>query len=452
MEFSYSRLDKIRQSNQLISVIALKDNLRLSRKVSEEKIISIWESYLLHASSPKISLYIHIPFCPGKKCSYCEYPSGVLKDSSELDIYLDRLEEQAKKFSSALGSRKLESLYIGGGTPSIFSLSQLERLYRIIFENFRFLDNSLLTHELSLATITPEKISLALSRGFRRFTFGVQSFDPSVLDLACRQEPDLAKIRQLSEKIQKTNGAWLSFDLMWGLAGDTLGKLEGSIRKALSISRSENISEIIIYSYHHSDTIRNRNKGNPAYFNYTRPYTEEDVRGLLARLSLEFSDFRFDSEDLSAVYIRPKSFVMPALIRYLSQPLSYLGNSALGLGIYSRSFIENHFSYICDDFCSYTLSYYPDKSFQKLIFILDSLFMPPRRIDTKAYKERFSTEFGKDFSSQLLFLEKEGKLALEGSSYIPQFSSEDDLVTIGLSFFPEKTIEELSRKTRKQPA
>jgi hypothetical protein len=64
--------------------------------------------------------------------------------------------------------------------------------------------------------------------------------------------------------------------------------------------------------------------------------------------------------------------------------------------------------------------------------------MPPRRIDTKAYKERFSTEFGKDFSSQLLFLEKEGKLALEGSSYIPQFSSEDDLVTIGLSFFLKK--------------
>jgi coproporphyrinogen III oxidase-like Fe-S oxidoreductase len=425
MRFSYRELDGIRQHQQILSPINIKDLLRDCKNVGTGQLVSLWKSYLKHSPAPKLSLYIHTPFCLGKRCNYCEYPSSILRNPGELDLYLDSLEKQARLFSEAVAPMQLDSLYLGGGTSTIYSLGQLRRLYTLIFGSFCFHPDAEISLELSLRTIDREKIRLSLERGFRKFTFGVQSFDPEVLRLANREPPDIGN-------------TMLSLDLMWGLPGDTPHKLESSLRKALDLS----LDVVILYNFHYFNLIKERNLSNPAYHDYKQPYPEAEVKKLLLRLSAEYPGYEFSIENLFSVRMKLKSKLFLGNRSYVTHPSALLRNSTLGLGIFSRSFIENHFTYLCNDFGSYDLYYYKDLSCQRILFIQDMLFSKERVIDTAEYRKLFSRDLEQDFGRPLSFLLENRKLKKEGSKYFPLIEKEEDIVDIGLAFCPEGKLEE----------
>lgn len=121
-------------------------------------------------------LYIHIPFCK-QKCGYCDFASFAGQEE-KIDTYLAALSKEA----AAYRGQPFSTLYIGGGTPSLLSLKQLENLYQIVGDTFgEVADFSESTIEANPESFTLEKAKLLRACGFNRVSLGLQSFDDKVL-------------------------------------------------------------------------------------------------------------------------------------------------------------------------------------------------------------------------------------------------------------------------------
>ena len=127
------------------------------------------------------TLYIHIPFCTGI-CTYCAYVTKSAKlGDSKIDNYLDILEKEINLYQNKLGKIKISTAYIGGGTPTIMSLSQLDRLYQMIRRNFNISNIEEFTLEGCPETMSTDKILQGLDNGINRISIGVESFNDKIL-------------------------------------------------------------------------------------------------------------------------------------------------------------------------------------------------------------------------------------------------------------------------------
>lgn len=287
MRLTFKQIDNLRIKSKIKKLVHIKTLLLdISKEVNEAKLIELWGSYLKHNhnSNPYLNLYVNSPFCLDKKCSYCHYKSEILKDFSDLDNYLDKIEVQAKKFSKLFKNFRFAGLYLGGGTASIYNFGQLKRLYGLIFDNFSFSKNAELNQEFSFRTMTEEKLQLCLKYGFNRLTFGLQSFDPEVLKLAKREYPDIEKIKRFVNIINNTPTRLVSGDILRFLPGDTIDKLYKSIKQAIDLG----LPQIFIYYFHSNDELKIRNKNNFPYYNYKKPYSDKEVKSLFKKMELEY--------------------------------------------------------------------------------------------------------------------------------------------------------------------
>ena len=127
-----------------------------------------------------LGLYISVPFCK-TKCSYCNFASDVFSPA-RMQAYVDRVIEQmtaadavAKAIHARL-SREVDTIYLGGGTPSILQPAQLEALFREIYRQFRVDEQAEITVECAPGTISDEMLRTLLRCGVNRVSLGVQSF------------------------------------------------------------------------------------------------------------------------------------------------------------------------------------------------------------------------------------------------------------------------------------
>lgn len=174
-----------------------------------------------------IGLYIHVPFCK-KKCPYCDFYS--LPFSDELE------KSYVKAVVRNIKSRKgivLDSIYFGGGTPSILSIKAYEEIFSAINTNFS-LENAEISLEANPSTVTLEKLIKLKKIGFNRISFGVQS---------CVDE-ELKKLGRLHDFQQAANAVInakkagfddISCDLMLGIIGQTSQSLKYTIEKLTSL-------------------------------------------------------------------------------------------------------------------------------------------------------------------------------------------------------------------------
>ena len=147
-----------------------------------------WTTISKHfLSTQKNCLYVHIPFCTGI-CTYCSYVRKKEKDHLKYDQYLDALEKECKMQIESFGCKpKLESVYIGGGTPTILTTDQLERLFGIIRKNYHFENYIEYTLEGCPETVNLDKINVRWKNGVNRVSLGVESFDDKIFLLHKRQ-------------------------------------------------------------------------------------------------------------------------------------------------------------------------------------------------------------------------------------------------------------------------
>ena len=167
-------------------------------------------------------IYLHIPFCTGK-CRYCDFYS-IKATGNEIETYLSALKDEIRA-ASAFNERKLtDTLYFGGGTPSLLSPGDVASVIEIVYKYHDFSPT-----EVTLeANPDPDTDYAGLfSAGVNRISFGVQSFDDAVLKAAGRRHTsaDALKALETARKVFPN----LSVDIMLGLPEDSV---EGAVRSA----------------------------------------------------------------------------------------------------------------------------------------------------------------------------------------------------------------------------
>ena len=180
-------------------------------------------------------LYFHIPFCK-QKCGYCDFASfaGI---ENQIDSYLSALEKEAVKYRGA----SFDTLYVGGGTPSLLSVCQLQKLVEIISENFNAItDFSESTLEANPESLTAEKLLFLKSAGLNRLSIGLQSFDDNTLKRIGRIHTAEMFLRAY-EAAQKAGFTNINVDLIAGLAGQSEKEFLDGLNKLIAL-KPEHIS------------------------------------------------------------------------------------------------------------------------------------------------------------------------------------------------------------------
>ena len=180
-------------------------------------------------------LYIHIPFCR-QKCRYCDFASFAGAEQ-QIDDYLNALEKEASLYAET----RFDTLYVGGGTPSLLSVCQLERLVGLIARYFgplaAFAESTL---EANPESASAEKLHLLKEAGFNRLSLGLQSFDDEVLRRIGRIH-DASVFLTAYELARKEGFENISADLIAGLPGQTEQNFLAGLKRLVSL-KPEHIS------------------------------------------------------------------------------------------------------------------------------------------------------------------------------------------------------------------
>ncbi len=175
-------------------------------------------------NSLPLGIYVHIPFCDAK-CPYCDFYS--MRGSEErMDAYTDALVSSLKQWSQTL-RRPADTLYFGGGTPSLLGARRLARILRAAREDF-FLEQAEITVEANPSREMDELFSSLAQSGVNRLSIGLQSANEEELRLLGRRHT-AAQALDAVRAAQRAGIRNISLDLMIGIAGQTCDSLRRSI-------------------------------------------------------------------------------------------------------------------------------------------------------------------------------------------------------------------------------
>ncbi len=185
-----------------------------------------------------LSLYVHIPFC-GRKCSYCGFYSTTYTTQSA-DEYLAALHLECVRYQRAFKNRTFDSVYIGGGTPTVLSPEQLMRLIHILREHFQISHDAEFTLEANPNSVSNDCSTLLREYGINRLSLGIQSFDDKVLSFLGRLHSASAAVNafQVARRAGFSN---IGIDLIYGVPGQTEDQWNETLDKAI-VLRPEHIS------------------------------------------------------------------------------------------------------------------------------------------------------------------------------------------------------------------
>jgi len=183
------------------------------------------------------SVYIHIPFC-SSICSYCDF-CKFIKNDEWTDKYLNAL---ASEIREKYRGEEIETLYIGGGTPSSLSIDELNKLFDIL-KLIKLANNYEFTFECNIENIDEEKLNLLYKNGVNRLSIGVETFNDKFLLFLNRHHKmsDVFKRIDLAKKIGFNN---INIDLMYALPDESLDDLRNDLDNFLKLD----INHLSIYS------------------------------------------------------------------------------------------------------------------------------------------------------------------------------------------------------------
>ena len=180
-------------------------------------------------------LYIHIPFCL-QICPYCSFYKDIA-GPGKADPLVEAVIREAELFGNRCAPR---TVFIGGGTPTALSVTQLERLFAGLQRHLDFTDTDEFTIEMNPATVTARKAELLRGFGVNRVSMGVQSWDPHLLKLLGRVH-DAVQVRRSFAILREAGFDNLNLDLIYGIPGQSLAQWEESIRQTADL-QPEHIS------------------------------------------------------------------------------------------------------------------------------------------------------------------------------------------------------------------
>lgn len=194
-------------------------------------------------------LYIHIPFCESK-CIYCDFYS-MANNNHLIDKYIDALLVEAAQRKNELNSETITTVYLGGGTPSLLSITQLSKLVNGLKKVFDFSDVEEFTIEVNPDDVTADYIQQAKSLGINRVSMGVQSFSDEDLRFINRRHT----AKQATDAIHIIKEAGIdniSIDLIYGIPGQNIEMWKNNVDTAISLS----VQHISAYTLMYEDGTR----------------------------------------------------------------------------------------------------------------------------------------------------------------------------------------------------
>lgn len=180
-----------------------------------------------------MELYIHIPYCR-QKCHYCDFASYAGQEGS-MAAYVDAVLREADAMAPYAKDAPIQTVFIGGGTPSTLPAELLKKLLTGLHQHFDMPAGIEFTSEANPGTLTPEWLEAAIRGGVNRISMGMQACQPELLRTLGRIHTydDVMESAALARKMGINN---LSVDLMFGLPGQTLQMWQESLSAALALN------------------------------------------------------------------------------------------------------------------------------------------------------------------------------------------------------------------------
>ncbi|MCK3655659.1 YggW family oxidoreductase [Pasteurellaceae bacterium Macca] len=195
----------------------------------------------MNLTLPPLSLYIHIPWCV-QKCPYCDFNShaqkGLIPEKEYIAHLLADLEDDLQRYRNAIAGRKIHSIFIGGGTPSLFSAEGIADLLAEIRQRIDFTPNLEITLEANPGTAEAERFIGYAEGGVNRLSMGIQSFEPEKL-LKLGRIHDAQESLQAVDFAKKSAPAGLrsfNLDLMHGLPNQSVQQALNDLRQAINLA------------------------------------------------------------------------------------------------------------------------------------------------------------------------------------------------------------------------
>jgi oxygen-independent coproporphyrinogen-3 oxidase len=219
-------------------------------------------------------LYVHIPFC-SSRCSYCDFATG-LYQSELADRYVRGLIQEIR--SSRYAGENVDTIYFGGGTPSLLAAAQLDHILASLHERFKVAADVEITLEINPGSGTPEKLRAFRSLGINRASFGAQTFDDAELAKLGRSHNSADALRTFAD-LRQAGFPNVSFDLIAGLPGQTLPVWQRNIKQALDLA-PEHLSFYLLEVHSGTPLAEHIRRG-------IQPQPDEDLAAVMYEWMLE---------------------------------------------------------------------------------------------------------------------------------------------------------------------
>ncbi len=185
---------------------------------------------------PPLALYVHFPWCV-RKCPYCDFNSYTLRGELEERRYIEALRSDLEAQAPAAAGREIVSIFLGGGTPSLFSPHAVGRLLESAAEHLALAADLEVTLEANPGTIERGRFAEYRAAGINRVSLGAQSFDDERL-VALGRIHRAEETRRAAAELHTAGLEDFNIDLMYGLPGQDLGAALRDLEEALALRPS----------------------------------------------------------------------------------------------------------------------------------------------------------------------------------------------------------------------
>jgi coproporphyrinogen III oxidase-like Fe-S oxidoreductase len=178
-----------------------------------------WQAFAADAQARRLGIYVHVPFCE-KKCSFCYCDTVITRDADQIATYVTGLRAELARMADAVSGATVDTIYFGGGTPTVLPLPVLDQLLDDLRTRFSLADDVHLNMEATPYSMTPELAQLLGQHGTDRVTLGIQSNDPGIL-AAVNRPQSFGQVVTAVEALRAAGVPFINFDLVGGLPEDT---------------------------------------------------------------------------------------------------------------------------------------------------------------------------------------------------------------------------------------
>ena len=186
------------------------------------------------AGKTGFGVYVHVPFC-ASRCGYCDfntYTSSELGGGASRDLYADTVRQELELASKTINPEKVDTIFVGGGTPTLLSPDDLGRMVDAIDQTWGLAANAEITTEANPESVDPAYLRTLRRNGFTRISLGMQSASPAILKILDRQHT-AGRAPQAAREAREAGFDHVNLDLIYGTPGETPDDFAASLQTVI---------------------------------------------------------------------------------------------------------------------------------------------------------------------------------------------------------------------------